>query len=201
MAILSSQRLNSSTPKSRNATPLVDTDAADCHIWSDWITVIVTIVEDRYVNKLLAQTGVVEGLADFIRNEGFADGDRLPSIRELADRLKAGRNAVRDALLEVQALGLVRIEPRQGVFVQTADSKGRADRAGRVLEQSLSRDDQNLFQWVDARLAVETAVAAEAARTRRPEDLLPLRRRSSDAMIRRTRSFAGKRPLDNRSQK
>ncbi|MGH7137516.1 MAG: FadR/GntR family transcriptional regulator [Pirellulales bacterium] len=136
---------------------------------------IVTILQDCHVNKLLEQTRVVDGLADFIRNEGYADGDRLPPIRELADKFKAGRNAVRDALLEVQTLGLVRIEPRQGVFVQTADSKGRADRAGRALERSLSRDEQNLFHLVDARLAVETAVAAEAARSRRPEDLLPLR--------------------------
>jgi GntR family transcriptional repressor for pyruvate dehydrogenase complex len=127
------------------------------------------------VNKLLSHTGVVEGLADFIRNEGYTDGDRLPPIRELADMLKAGRNAVRDALLEAQTLGLVRIEPRQGVYVQTADSKGHVDRAGPALEQSLSRGEQNLFHLVDARLAVETAVAAEAARTRRPEDLLPLR--------------------------
>lgn len=127
------------------------------------------------MNASVASNSVIEQLVAFIRNERYESGDRLPSIRRLSQVLKAGRNVVRDGLVEAQSLGLVKIEPRQGVFVQGQDLSGPATRIGRVLERTLQNEEQNLFHLIDARLTVETQVAAEAARTRRPEDLLPLR--------------------------
>ena len=118
---------------------------------------------------------LVSDLMDFVRREGYAPGDRLPPIRQLAATLGVGRNAVRDGLLEAQTLGFVRIEPREGVFVQDLDSAGRADGLAPALERVLTQEGQNLFHLVDARLLVEVELAGEAARTRRPEDLLPLR--------------------------
>jgi GntR family transcriptional repressor for pyruvate dehydrogenase complex len=120
----------------------------------------------------LSPVGLVDELTHYIRAEGFRPGDRLPPIRKLARVLKAGRNLVRDGLLEAQTLGLVKIEPRKGVFV----AGDRAEEGVcRMLERVLTRDEPNLFHLVDARLVVEAELTAEAARTRRPEDLLPLR--------------------------
>jgi GntR family transcriptional regulator, transcriptional repressor for pyruvate dehydrogenase complex len=119
----------------------------------------------------VSSANLVDDLLGYIRQEGFGAGDRLPPIRKLSRVLQAGRNLVRDGLLEAQTLGLVRIEPRKGVFV--AGSGG--DGLGRSLERGLTRDEPNLFHLIDARLVVETELTAEAARTRRPEDLLPLR--------------------------
>jgi DNA-binding FadR family transcriptional regulator len=127
------------------------------------------------VNATVSKNALVDELVAFIQRDGRGPGDRLPPIRELSRVLKVGRNAVRDGLLEAQTLGLVKIEPRQGVFVQSAAAGGRLNQMGRMIETVLSREEQNLFHLVDARLVVETEMAAEAARTRRPEDLLPLR--------------------------
>jgi GntR family transcriptional repressor for pyruvate dehydrogenase complex len=124
------------------------------------------------VSTALSPVGLIDELTAYIRNEGFRPGERLPPIRKLSRVLMAGRNLVRDGLLEAQTLGLVRIEPRKGVFV----AGDRAEEGVcRMLERVLTRDEPNLFHLVDARLVVETELAAEAARTRRPEDLLPLR--------------------------
>lgn len=117
----------------------------------------------------------VADLQDFVRREGFGPGDRLPTIRQLSTTLGLGRNAVRDGLLEAQTLGIVRIEPRLGVFVQDHKPVNHSEGLGLALEKTLSLEEQNLFHLVDARLMVESELAAEAARTRRPEDLLPLR--------------------------
>jgi GntR family transcriptional regulator, transcriptional repressor for pyruvate dehydrogenase complex len=117
----------------------------------------------------------VSELLDFVQREGFGPGDRLPPIRQLAGALGLGRNAVRDALLEAQTHGFVRIEPRLGVFLQELDPSQRTDGLGAVLQKSLGQEEQNLFHLVDARLVVEAELAAEAARMRRPDDLLPLR--------------------------
>ena len=118
---------------------------------------------------------VVSDLLDFVRREGYGPGDRLPPIRRLSVALGLGRNAVRDALLEAQTRGFVRIEPRLGVFLQELDTTDGAGALGPVLERALGQEEQNLFHLVDARLVVEAELAAAAARTRRPEDLFPLR--------------------------
>lgn len=118
---------------------------------------------------------LVSDLLDFVRREGYGPGDRLPPIRQLSAALGLGRNAVRDALLEAQTLGFVRIEPRLGVFLQDFALGDRVDGFGPVLERVLGQEEQNLFHLVDARLLVEAELASEAARIRRPEDLLPLR--------------------------
>src|SRR5262245_29374791 len=106
-----------------------------------------------------------------MRREGYEAGDRLPPIRELSTTLGFGRNAIRDGLLEAQTMGIVKIEPRLGVFVKDVDPVSHADGPAQALERVLTREEQNLFHLVDARLLVEVELAGEAARTRRPEDL------------------------------
>lgn len=118
---------------------------------------------------------LVGELMDFVRGNGYAPGDRLPSIRVLAEKLGVGRNVVRDSLLGAQTMGLVKIEPRLGVFLQHPRPDAGADGLAATLETALTRDDQNLFHLVDARLLVEAELAGAAALHRRPDDLLPLR--------------------------
>jgi DNA-binding FadR family transcriptional regulator len=118
---------------------------------------------------------LINELLDFIRSKSYKPGERLPPIRELSATLGFGRNAIRDGLLEAQTMGFVKIEPRLGVFVQNLDAVNGAEDLSRTLEKVLTQEEQNLFHLVDARLLVEAELASEAARTRRPEDLLPLR--------------------------
>jgi DNA-binding FadR family transcriptional regulator len=122
-----------------------------------------------------ARKHLIDELMDFVRGNGYAPGDRLPSIRELAEKLSVGRNAVRDGLLEAQTIGLVKIEPRLGVFLKHSGPDAGADGLAATLETVLTQEDQNLFHLVDARLLVEAELAGAAARDRRPDDLLPLR--------------------------
>jgi GntR family transcriptional repressor for pyruvate dehydrogenase complex len=117
----------------------------------------------------------VSDLLDFVHREGYGPGDRLPPIRRLSAALGLGRNVVRDALLEAQTLGFVRIEPRLGVFLLDLAPGNRVNGLGPALERALTQEEQNLFHLVDARLVVEVELAGAAAQTRRPEDLLPLR--------------------------
>ena len=48
---------------------------------------------------------VVESLRDMIATEGLLPGDKIPSERELSERLDVGRSSVREAL---RALELIR---------------------------------------------------------------------------------------------
>jgi GntR family transcriptional regulator, transcriptional repressor for pyruvate dehydrogenase complex len=128
------------------------------------------------VTIIQTEASPVRELIDFIRREGYGVGDRLPPIRQLSETLGFGRNAVRDALLEAQTLGFVKIEPRLGAFVQDPEPQRGSDSLGPALERVFGHVQQNLFHLLDARLLVESELAAEAARSRRLEDLLPLLR-------------------------
>lgn len=120
---------------------------------------------------------VVGELMDFVRRRGFARGDRLPSIRDVAAALDAGRNAVRDAMVRAQAIGLVRIEPRLGIFVHNLDADLPVGELDQVLTQPPGKEEHNVFHLLDARLLVEVELVGKAAQAGRPEELLPLRQR------------------------
>jgi DNA-binding FadR family transcriptional regulator len=120
--------------------------------------------------ELEANRNVVQELVDYVRRQGLSRGDRLPSIRQLADSLDLGRNVVRDALMQAQTLGLVKIEPRLGIFVQNPEIVAPADGAA-----FLESEEQNVFHLIDARLLVEVELVGLATQAQRPEDLLPLR--------------------------
>lgn len=55
---------------------------------------------------------VLEEIRNYIVDHQLQDGDRLPSERELAEQLNAGRSSVREALRAIELLGL--IETRHG---------------------------------------------------------------------------------------
>lgn len=49
-------------------------------------------------------------------------GDRLPSERELAERLRVGRSSVREALRALELLGLISTRRGEGTFIQDHNS-------------------------------------------------------------------------------
>jgi DNA-binding FadR family transcriptional regulator len=124
-------------------------------------------------------SGLVHQLGRLIEEQSLKPGDRLPSIRDLADQFGVKAGLVRDALLDAQGRGLVKVLPRAGAFVESlAESTQRstsAERLGRRLRELLAAENQNLFHLLDARETLELALIAQAARKREIEDLFSLR--------------------------
>jgi GntR family transcriptional repressor for pyruvate dehydrogenase complex len=117
-------------------------------------------------------------ILDLIQQRGLKVGEQLPSIRELAELLEVKPTAVRDALLQAQAMGLVRILPRAGAFLQaTVPAAADEPRGGILLPE-----EPNLFHLLEARRVLEIDLAGRAAERRRLEDLLPVRR-ALEAMV------------------
>lgn len=133
---------------------------------------------------------VVHRLVQHIRRERMSPGDRLPSIRRLAALWDIGPNFVRDGLLHAQTLGLVRVHPRSGAFVQTVDFSSLVDGLADTLDTALAQEDANLFHLIEARALLETEVIDRSVARRRPEDLFPLRQ-ALEAMRDKARDRAG----------
>lgn len=61
---------------------------------------------------------VVEKLRNMIEIDGLNPGDKIPSERELSERLSVGRSSVREALRALELLGLIETRRGEGTFIK-----------------------------------------------------------------------------------
>jgi GntR family transcriptional regulator, transcriptional repressor for pyruvate dehydrogenase complex len=63
---------------------------------------------------------ILKKIQAIIVEDRLQAGDKLPSERELSDRLNAGRSSVREALRAVELLGLIETRRGEGTFIREA---------------------------------------------------------------------------------
>ncbi|NRG47540.1 FadR family transcriptional regulator [Bacillus sp. CRN 9] len=61
---------------------------------------------------------IVKQLRNMIQVEGYQAGDKLPSERELSERLNVGRSSVREAFRALELLGLIETRRGEGTFIR-----------------------------------------------------------------------------------
>jgi DNA-binding FadR family transcriptional regulator len=128
------------------------------------------------------KTDLVRKLIRAIQSDGLSVGDRLPSIRALADRFEVTASAVRDAQIQLQTMGLIEIVPRSGAVVRSANFAPLVAALTDTLDNALVQSDPSLFHLLDARQLIEVECATIAAQKRQMEDLLPLREALADTL-------------------
>jgi DNA-binding FadR family transcriptional regulator len=123
----------------------------------------------------LSSKHVVDSLIEYIQTKKLSVGDKLPSIRFLAEELEVSTNIVRDAMMQAQSMGLVKVQPRSGAYVQSFSYAPFVQNFSQTLDPGLQQVDENLFSLLEARKVIEVELVALAAKRRRLEDLLPVR--------------------------
>lgn len=118
----------------------------------------------RVVKKQNLYEDVMVRLADMIRQGKLRPGDRLPSERELADRMRVSRATLREALRALQLQGVVFSRIGAGTFI----SDGRSEDIARTLNRLALQD---LFEL---RILIEPSIAALAAQRSTPLDISKL---------------------------
>ena len=86
-------------------------------------------------------------------------GERLPSERELADRLGVSRPSLREAVAELQDKGLLTSRAGAGIFV--ADVLGGA--FSEALVQLFASHEEAVFDYLSFRRDLESLAAERAA--------------------------------------
>jgi GntR family transcriptional regulator, transcriptional repressor for pyruvate dehydrogenase complex len=61
---------------------------------------------------------IVKQLREMITADGLMHGDKIPSERELSERLNVGRSSVREALRALELLGLIETRRGEGTFIR-----------------------------------------------------------------------------------
>ena len=117
-------------------------------------------IEQRRLYRLIA-----DQLRQLIDRGEYAVGSRLPSERDLADRLGVSRPTVREALIALEVEGRLRIRVGSGVYVTSQKS---------IASSLLHTPIEGPFEVLRARAFVESAVAEEAARCATREDVARL---------------------------
>ncbi len=111
---------------------------------------------------------VADQLRHLITSGQYKPGDRIPAERDLAIQLGVGRPAVREALRELKAQGLlVTGRGAQGTTVASLPTPGFAAPLSPLLGQGAER----IIELMEIRSAVEIEAASLAARRATMEDL------------------------------
>jgi GntR family transcriptional repressor for pyruvate dehydrogenase complex len=117
---------------------------------------------------------IAEGIRAQIVNGKYGPGERLPSERELSERLGVHRSSVREALKKLEQLGMIAIRPGGGARVVPLGEAGLG-----VLRHALNAnlpDRELVAQWLDVheiviagatRFAVERGTQEEFADAKR----------------------------------
>ncbi|MEM9580017.1 MAG: GntR family transcriptional regulator, partial [Pseudomonadota bacterium] len=92
-------------------------------------------------------TAVVRQVEDLILRGILRPGERLPSERELSDRLGVSRPSLREAIAELQQEGFLTSKAGSGIFV--ADVLGSA--FSPALTRLFARNEEAVFDYLSFR--------------------------------------------------
>lgn len=109
----------------------------------------------------------VQKITELIETGGYKEGDRLPSERELAKRINVGRNIVRESIATLEAMGIVEIQGRTGIFLKTLHLGGLREN----IENLQFWPTNFVSQILEVRLMVNVPAAEMAALRRTEKDL------------------------------
>ncbi|MCJ0763133.1 FadR/GntR family transcriptional regulator [Variovorax terrae] len=80
-------------------------------------------------------TQVLSRILPFIRERGYAPGERIPSERELAERFSVSRGILREALSALEAMRVIQRRPQSGIYLRDVAREASVDML--VLESDL----------------------------------------------------------------
>jgi len=120
-------------------------------------------IEVVSVQRLYQQ--VAEQVARLIAAKEFRPGDRLPPERDLARQFGVSRPTVREAMVALELAGLVEVRTGAGIYVNAKPAEAR------MLPLWLGDSGPGPIELIEARRAIEPAVAAAAALRATADDL------------------------------
>ncbi len=130
---------------------------------------------------------LVAGIIDRVRQGELIPGERLPSEEQLGREFEASRTAVREALQQLKAMGVVRVRVGSGATI----AEGQLGHLCRSLSLYSARVDtvEDWSELLEMRILIETESALRLARKGTPGTLAPvwealetMRRSTADLM-------------------
>lgn len=124
------------------------------------------------IPRVVTQTkseAVIEILAQFVSDSNLQVDDRLPAERDLAASLGVSRPVLREALKQLEALGVVEPKPGSGTYLRSPLTPNDLHLVMRV-----EMERESLMKLLELRRALESEAAALAARRATSEGISEL---------------------------
>ncbi len=86
-----------------------------------------------------------------IEQDGLKKGDKIPSERELSERLHVGRSSVREALRALELLGLIETRRGEGTFLRDA----KTNRLVELLSSFILQDEKAIKDVKETKFLIE----------------------------------------------
>lgn len=94
---------------------------------------------------------IVKQLRTMIEQDGLKPGDKIPSERELSERLFVGRSSVREALRALELLGLIETRRGEGTFIRDF----RSNQLVQLLSTFILQDDKAKHDVIETKYLIE----------------------------------------------
>jgi DNA-binding transcriptional regulator YhcF (GntR family) len=120
---------------------------------------------------------LAEGIKSAVDQRRLAAGDRLPSVRELAETAGVNVNTVRAVYSRLEAEGLVRSEHGRGTFVAGTPPGGGPPFSRRELREQIATLEATLARLPPPALGAENATRRPGAALLSTDELVEIRDR------------------------
>lgn len=114
---------------------------------------------------------IIKQLRHLITSGQLKPGDKLPSERQLSEKMGIGRTYVRDAIKKLEYYGILKTLPQSGTIV----SKLEIASLDGLITDILRMNGTDFFSLVETRVLLETNAAVLAAERRTENDLERIR--------------------------
>ncbi|CRK84396.1 FadR/GntR family transcriptional regulator [Neobacillus massiliamazoniensis] len=94
---------------------------------------------------------IVKQLREMISVDGLKSGDKIPSERELSERLNVGRSSVREALRALELLGLIETRRGEGTFIRDF----RSNQLVQLLSTFILQDEKAKRDVLETKVLIE----------------------------------------------
>lgn len=123
----------------------------------------------------------VEQIIGMIFSGELTPGDRLPTERDLAEKMNISRSMVHMGLEDLGRMGFVTIEPRAGAYVADYARNGNFETLGAIVKYTGGKFSEEMnISLVEARNATEGGALIRLAMTHSGEDISALRKMIAD---------------------
>lgn len=113
---------------------------------------------------------IVDQIRDLVARGDLKPGDRLPSERDLVERLQVSRASIREALSALEMMGLLEIRSGEGTFVR----KLRSESVVAPLAWMITMEKGTVLELLEVRKILEVQAVSIAAERADESDLKEL---------------------------
>jgi len=118
------------------------------------------MAKENPIKKISISESVLKTIVELIRNGDLKPGDKLPSIQLFSEKLQVGASSVREALKQLQVMGVIEIKQGEGTFVK---ERVGMDSLSNYLGYLLDLKKQDILHLMEVRKIVERGAVALAA--------------------------------------